>query len=71
MNDIRFRTYSTFVVALVLVLVAESELFKYTLYSDSVASSVWALALAFISLLLETEQTEPHLEVVLKSTQFW
>ena len=39
--------------------------------SCSVASSVWVLALALISLLLETEQTEPHLKVVLKSMQFW
>ena len=31
---------------------------------------VWVLDLALISLLQETEQTEPHHEVVLKSTQF-
>ena len=54
----------------ILVLVAESELCKYITHSGSGASSVWVLALALISLLLETEQTEPHLEVVLKSTQF-
>ena len=39
-------------------------------YSGSVASCVWVLALALISFLLQTEQTEPHLEVVLKSTRF-
>ena len=44
--------------------------FYLSTHSGSVASSVWVLALALISLLLETEQTEPHHEVVLKSTQF-
>ena len=37
-------------------------------HSGSVASSVWVLALALISLLLETDQTEPNLEVVLERT---
>ena len=61
---IRGCTFSTSVE--VLVLVAEPELLST--YSGSVASSVWVLALALISLWLETE---PNLEVVLKSTKFW
>ena len=39
-------------------------------HSGTVASSVWVLDLALISLLQEAEQTEPNQEVVLKSTQF-
>ena len=46
----------------VLVLVAESEPFKYTLWL------CLGLALALVSLKVETEQ---RLEVVLKTNQFW
>ena len=40
---------------------------RFSKHSGSVATSVWVLALALISLLIETEL---HLEVALKSTQF-
>ena len=67
-NTNRGRTYSTSVVVLVLVQWQNQSYLSTN--SGSVASSVWVLDLALISMLKETEQTEPHHEVVLKSTQF-
>ena len=59
---IRVCTIRTSAEVLVLVLVAESE----PLSTHS--GSVWVLALALISLKIGTE---PRLEVVLETNQFW